>query len=99
VTEETLKTLGEDFGAVVAVRIQEKYKNYRTVQPGKDESRPFGFISLARYQDALKMAEEPRQVVKNDVSFHVKISRKPITAFKRVPLGEAGEDYIEAFIM
>jgi hypothetical protein len=99
VTEETLKTLGEDFGAVVAVRIQEKYKNYRTVLPGKDESRPFGFISLARYQDALKMAEEPRQVVKNDVSFHVKISRKPITAFKRVPLGEAGEDYIEAFIM
>jgi hypothetical protein len=45
------------------------------------------------------MAEEPRHIVKEDVSFHVKISRKPITAFKRVPLGENGEDYIETFIM
>jgi len=99
VTEESLKALGEEFGPVVAVRIQDKYKQYRTVLPGKEESRPFGFISLARYQDALKMAEEPRHIVKEDVSFHVKISRKPITAFKRVPLGENGEDYIEAFIM
>jgi len=99
VTEESLKSLGEEFGPVVAVRIQDKYKQYRTVLPGKEESRPFGFISLARYQDALKMAEEPKQIVKEDVSFHVKISRKPITAFKRVPLGENGEDYVEAFIM
>ena len=44
------------------------------------------------------MAKEPRQIVKDGVSFHVKISKKPISAFKRIPLGE-GEDYIEAFIM
>jgi hypothetical protein len=99
VTEESLKSLGEDFGPVVAVRIQDIYKQYRTSSPGKEESRPFGFISLARYQDALKMAEEPRQIEKDGASFHVKISRKPITAFKRVPLGENGEDFVEAFIM
>ena len=99
VSEETLKSLGEDFGPVVAVRIQEMYKQYRTTLPGKEESRPFGFISLARYQDALKMAEEPSKIDKDGISFHVKISRKPITAFKRVPLGSNGEDFVEAFIM
>jgi len=98
VDEDTLRSLAEEFGPVVGVRIQEKYLGYRTTLPGKEESRPFGFVSLAKYQDAVAMAPEPRQIVKGDVSFHVKISKKPITAFKRIPLGE-GEDYVEAFIM
>lgn len=98
VTELSLRELGSDFGSVVGVRIQDKYLNPPEDIPGKEESRPFGFISMARYQDAVAMAGEPRQIVKNDLSFHVKISKKPITAFKRIPLGE-GEDYIEGFIM
>jgi hypothetical protein len=98
VTEQSLRELGSDFGSVVGVRIQDKYLNAPDVVPGKEESRPFGFISMARYPDALAMAGEPRQIVKNDLSFHVKISKKPITAFKRIPLGE-GEDYLEGFIM
>ena len=98
VSEDSLKALGADFGAVVGVRIQDKYLTAPKILPGKEESRPFGFISLARFQDAVDMAKEPRQIVKDGVSFHVKISKKPISAFKRIPLGE-GEDYIEAFIM
>ena len=98
VNEASIRALGSDFGPVVEVRIQEQYLSTRTVLPGKEESRPFGFLSLARYQDAISMAKDPKQIVKDDVSYHVKISKKPITAFKRVPLGE-GEDYIEAFIM
>jgi hypothetical protein len=90
--------LGADFGPVVEVRIQDQYLGTRKILPGKEESRPFGFLSLARYQDAVSMAKEPRQIVKDEIGYHVKISKKPITAFKRVPLGE-GEDYIEAFIM
>ena len=97
VSEQTLRALGEDFGPVTTVRVQEKYLAARKVTPGKEESRPFGFISFARYQDALAMTENTR-VEKAGVAFHVKISKKPITAFKRVPLGE-GQDYIEAFIM
>ena len=96
VTEDTLRSLGNEFGPVVGVRIQEKFLPFRSVLPGKEESRPFGFISLARYQDALAMASAT--VNKDGVAFHVKMSKKPITAFKRVPLGE-GQDYIEAFIM
>jgi hypothetical protein len=98
VDEDSLRSLGQDFGPVVGVRIQDKYLGYRSVLPGKDESRPFGFLSLAKYQDAVNMAGEPRQIVKNDISYHVKISKKPISAFKRIPLGD-GEDYVEAFIM
>jgi hypothetical protein len=98
VDDSTIRSLAEDFGPVVAVRIQDKYLGYRTVLPGKEESRPFGFVSFARYQDAVSMAGEPRQIEKNHVSYHVKISKKPISAFKRIPLGQ-GEDYIEAFIM
>lgn len=98
VTEESVKALGSDFGPVVAVRIHTKYLHAPRVLPGKEESRPFGFVSLARYQDALSMASDPRQIEKDGVDYHVKISKKPITAFKRVPLGD-GEDFIEAFIM
>lgn len=98
VNEDVLRKLGVDFGPVVAVRIQDKYLSAPRVIPGKEESRPFGFISFARYQDALSMAKDPRQIVKDEISYHVKVSKKPITAFKRVPLGD-GEDYIEAFIM
>ena len=98
VTEESLRQLGADFGPVVSVRIQDKYLGTRSVLPGKEESRPFGFIALARYQDALAMAKEPRHIVKDEIKFHVKISKMPITAFKRVPLGD-GEDSIEAFVM
>jgi hypothetical protein len=98
VSEDTLRSLGSDYGPVVCVRVQDKYLNTPTVIPGKEESRPFGFISLARYQDALSMAKEPRQVEKDEIKYHVKISKKPITAFKRVPLGD-GEDFIEAFVM
>lgn len=100
VTESSLRELGQDFGPVVGVRIPEKYLEYRITAPNKDaESRPFGFISMAKYQDAVSMAKEPRQIEKNGHSYHVKISKKPISAFKRVPLGEEGEDYIEAFVM
>ena len=98
VSEQTLRDLGSGFGPVVGVRIQDKYLHAPAVIPGKEESRPFGFISMARYQDALSMAGEPRQITKNEMNFHAKISKKPITAFKRIPLGE-GEDYLEAFIM
>ena len=98
VNENTLRELATDFGPVVGVRIQEKYLSAPQTIPGKEESRPFGFISMARLQDANQLAPEPRQITKNDIRYHVKISKKPISAFKRVPLGE-GEDYIEAFIM
>ena len=99
VTTESLRALGEDFGAVIGVRIPDKYLDLRVTAPSKDsESRPFGFISMAKFQQAMEMAKEPRQILKDDISYHVKISKKPITAFKRVPLGEA-EDYFEAFIM
>jgi len=98
VNEEVLRNLASDFGPVVGVRIQEKYLETPRVLPGKEQSRPFGFVSMARYQDALAMAQDPRQIVKDDISYHVKISKKPITSFKRVPLGY-GEDYIEGFIM
>ena len=98
VSEQGLKNLGSDFGPVVCVRVQDKYLHAPSTLPGKEESRPFGFLSLARYQDALAMAKDPRQIVKDNVQYHVKISKKPITAFKRVPLGD-GEDYIEAFVM
>lgn len=96
-SEETLVSLGSKYGPVVGVRIQEKYLSSRTVLPGKEESRPFGFVSLAKYQDAVNMTRDP-SVELNGVAFHVKMSKKPITAFKRIPLGE-GQDYIEAFIM
>ncbi len=98
VTEESVRKLAEEFGPVLAVRIQDKYLGQKDTIPGKEESRPFGFASLARYKDAQEMAPEPRQIVKDEVSYHVKMSKKPITAFKRVPLGD-GQDYIEAFIM
>lgn len=98
VTQESLRSLGEEYGPVLAVRVQDKYIGHKAVIPGKEESRPFGFVSMARYKDASDMALEPRQIVKDDVSYHVKISKKPISAFKRVPLGD-GEDYVEAFIM
>lgn len=98
VTDDSLRALGSDFGPVVGVRVQDKYLTAPKVIPGKEESRPFGFISMARFQDASNMGQEPKQIVKDGVSYHVKVSKKPISAFKRVPLGE-GEDYIEAFIM
>jgi hypothetical protein len=98
VTEASLRELASDFGSVVGVRIQDKYLTSPKTIPGKEESRPFGFISMARLQDATQLAPEPTQVTKNDIRYHVKVSKKPISAFKRIPLGE-GEDYIEAFIM
>jgi hypothetical protein len=98
VTDDSLRALGSDFGPVVGVRIQDKYVTAPKVIPGKEESRPFGFISMARFQDASDMGQVPKQIVKDGVSYHVKVSKKPISAFKRVPLGE-GDDYIEAFIM
>jgi hypothetical protein len=98
VNKEVLSRLAGDFGRVIAVRIQAEYLNTPTAIPDKEESRPFGFVSMAKQQDALRMASQENQRAKDGITFHVKLSKDGSSVFKRVPVG-MGEDFIEVFVM